>query len=144
MSLQGTERARQMEEYPLSGSPAESPVVEPIPSEHDLSEVHFLSGHVARLEQELDLARLQLRDAWARVPFDPTVLLKPYKSDIAATCRVCGKSTKWRTSRHLAECQPECRVATGHGGRASISDDVWALLSTIDQPASEDESLDDD
>jgi hypothetical protein len=86
--------------------PTVVPSTHDIPSTHDMIEVHNLSGVVARLEQELDLARLQLRDAWARVPFDSTILKKPYKSDIAVTCRACGKPTVWRTARGLAEHQP--------------------------------------
>jgi len=107
------------------------------PDNHDLTEVNALSGRVARLEQELELARIQLRDAWARVPFDPSVLRKPWKSDIPVTCRVCGKPTRWRTSKGLAEHMPTCpsdvRIPR-------ISEDVWAILSGSAETA--DEELD--
>lgn len=110
------------------------------PDNHDLSEVHTLSGVVARLEQELELARLQLRDAWARVPFDPDVLRKPWKSDVPATCRACGKPTRWRTAKGIAEHMPACPSEV-HIPRGKVSDDIWAILSGS---ASAEESLDDD
>lgn len=108
------------------------------PDNTDLTEVHALSSRVAQLEQELELARLQLRDAWARVPFDPDVLRRPWKSDVPATCRACGKPTLWRTARGLAEHMPVCpsdvRIP-------KISADIWAILSG-ETPV--EESLDDD
>lgn len=108
------------------------------PDNHDMLEVHTLAGQVARLEQELDLARLQLRDAWARVPYDPEVLKKPWKSDIAVTCRACGKPTRWRTAKGIAEhfgaCPSEIRMP-------KVSSDVWAIL--LGEGVVE-ESLDDD
>lgn len=113
-----------------------------IPSPHDMSEVYTLSGVVARLRQELELAELRLRDAWALVPFDPAVLRKPWRSDIAISCRACGKPTTWRTARGLAE-HPECPDVARHRGRAGVSDDVWAILSGL-KSDKEEESLDDD
>ena len=116
---------------------------ESIPSQHDMTEVHALSGVVARLEQELDLARLQLRDAWARVPYDVTILRKPWKSDIAVGCRSCGKPTRWRTAKGLAEHQGECPSEV-HIPRGRVSDSVWNLLTGVAETPASDESLDDD
>ncbi len=113
---------------------------ESVPTAHDLTEVNILSGVVARLQQELELAQLRLRDAWARVPFDANVLRKPWKSDIAVTCRACGKPTLWRTARGIAEHMPECPTV-GLIPKGKISDDVWAILSGLDN---DDEKLDDD
>jgi len=113
-----------------------------VPSQHDMAEVHSLSGEVARLEQELELARLRLRDAWARVPYDAAVLRRPWRADIAVSCRVCGKATTWRTARGLAEHQPECPTV-GAMPRRGVSDSVWDLLKGLDG-SENDESLDDD
>ena len=115
---------------------------ETIPSTHDMTEVHALSGVGARLQQELELAQLQLRDAWARVPFDPTILKKPWKSDIAVSCRSCGKPTRWRTGRGIAEHMPECPTEV-HIPRGRVSDNVWNMLAGFTESPM-DESLDDD
>lgn len=129
------------EKFSLSqASPAEHTDQQQIPSQHDMLEVNNLSGHVARLEQELDLARLQLRDAWARVPFDSSLLKKPWKSDIAVTCRACGKPTVWRTAKGIAEHQPECPTESVRR-IPTISSDVWDILRGLD---TDDENLDDD
>lgn len=121
-------------------SPSEENVTELVPRPEDMAEVIQLSGRVARLEQDLELARLQLRDAWARVPYDPSVLKRPYQSDIAITCRACGKPTRWRTARGIAEHMPEC-PSTLAVRRESISADVFSILQGLD---TDDENLDDD
>ena len=121
-------------------SEGEQSVVELVPRPQDLEEVIQLSGHVARLEQDLELARLRLRDAWARVPYDPAVLRRPYQVDIPATCRVCGKSTTWRTPRGLVE---HLQCPTLSVRRESISSEVWGILSGLTGDDN-DENLDDD
>ena len=122
-------------------SPSEELVGGIVPTPADLVDVIRLSGHVARLEQELELSRLQLRDAWARVPFDPSVLRKPYRADVTATCRVCGKGTTWRTARGLVE-HPVCPVLVTRK-RETVSSDVFDILLGLTGDDN-DESLDDD
>lgn len=129
-----------MNDSPTNPSPSEENVVAVVPRPQDMEEVIQLSGRVARLEQDLELARLQLRDAWARVPYDPSVLRKPYQSDIAVTCRACGKPTRWRTSKGIAEHMPECPTSPVVR-RESISADVFSILQGLD---TDDENLDDD
>lgn len=122
-------------------SRAESSELVPVLSQQDLVEVASLSSRVARLEQELELARLQLRDAWARVPCDERLVKPAYQSDIKATCKECGQLTKWRV-QGMALCQPACKVArervkTTHG----IPQAVWDILEGVSEV---EESLDDD
>ena len=137
--------AETTERSPAEHTEAPAGPVEQIPSQHDMTVVHNLSGVVARLEQELELARLQLRDAWALVPVDSSILKKPYKSDIAVTCRVCGKPTVWRTAKGLAEHQPECPAASSHsfGRKNNVSQEVWDMLRGLTGDDN-DESLDDE
>lgn len=125
-----------------AGAPADS-----IPSQHDLAEVVHLSGVVARLEQELELARVQLRDAWARVPADPRILRGPYRSDIAIPCSECSKPTRWRTGKGIAmHPHGRCEMA-GKGRRHTlgIPQDVWDIIEGKGLvPEVFDGSLDDD
>jgi hypothetical protein len=118
---------------------------EQIPSEQDMAEVRMLNGAVARLEQELEETRARLRDAWTRVPVDPDLLKKPWKSDIAVTCRLCGKPTVWRTAKGHAQHVPECPSVEYVAGRKKVvvSDAVWNLLQGLDG-SENDENLDDD
>ena len=129
-----------MEDSTTNLSPSEASVV--VPGPQDLEEVIQLSGRVARLEQDLELARFQLRDAWTRVPYDPAVLRKPYQADIAVACHVCDRPTKWRTPRGIAE-HLECPVSTVSIRPAAVSNDVFDILLGLTGDDN-DESLNDD
>ena len=123
-----------------------SPAEQQIPAPHDMTEVIRLSGAVARCAQELELLNMQLRDAWARVPSDATLVKRPFRSDIRATCRNCGIQTFWRTGRGLAQCFPECkneaREASRPSSKQSLPQFVWDILTgDSDDPAG---SLDDE
>ena len=110
------------------------------PTEADMAEVCALNAHIVALEREIEFTRLQLKQAWTRVPFDATIVRQPYKSDIAVTCRECGHQTKWRTGKGIAQCQPLCQEP--RKVRASkVNDDLWNILNGA--PAVE-ENLDDD
>jgi|SRR5712691_7038768 len=124
-------------------SAAESASKEQIPRQEDMNEVIALSQRVAQIEQELELARLQLRDAWARVPVDPAILRQPYRSDIPVTCVECGRPTRWRTGKGHAHCQPECKVqAEARKTTVGIPQAVWDILDGV--VAIGEENLDDD
>lgn len=116
-----------------------------VPGNEDMVEVIRLSGVVARLEQELDLSRIQLRDAWARVPVNPDALKKPWRSDIAVTCRLCGNKTTWRSAKgHAEHPDGECPRVSHTPARVGVSDNTWAMLMGSDDEVAEGESLDDD
>lgn len=105
-----------------------------------LAVVAYLSKRRDALAEELGMTEHLLHAAWKLVPADPNILRAPYKSDVAATCRECGESTKWRTGTGFAKCQPACH-RQGHR-KMAIPQEVWDILEgKIDLS---NESLDDD
>lgn len=140
------------EEIPDNPSPSEAPTEILLPSNQGiatdpLSVVAFLSKRRDELVEELAMIKASLDAAWAVVPVDKSILRAAYKADIVATCRECGRPTKWRTGTGFAQCQPSCTArAEGRAKRAklAIPDSVWDILDGKVGMATDPESLDDD
>lgn len=113
-----------------------------------LAVVAFLSKRRDELANELAMIEASLKAAWLVVPVDKNILRAAYKSDIPATCRECGRPTRWRTGTGFAQCQPDCSTrAQGHPRRAklAIPQEVWDILEGGTLRVGEaEESLDDD
>lgn len=108
-----------------------------IPTNNDLETVQRLQNHLYFLREQVTQTEEALKEAWSKVPYDPEIAKKPWRSDIATACRNCGRPTKWVHPRGYSahfnkdgamECPPDKLGRT----TIAIPQDVWDAFDMID------------
>lgn len=108
------------------------------PQNNDLEDVRRLTQHLDFLREQVRQCEDALHEAWMKIPYDPEITRKPWKSDIKVNCRNCGRPTLWRTSKGHAmhinkdgiqECPPDKLGRSTPG----IAQEIWDILDMPDE-----------
>lgn len=108
------------------------------PVNNDLEDVRRLTTHLDFLREQVRQCEDALHEAWLKIPYDPEITRRPWKSDIKVNCRNCGRPTLWRSSKGhamhinkdgLVECPPDKLGRSTPG----IAQEIWDILDMDDE-----------